>query len=734
MPLAKLSLHSSARTLGLGVALTLLMGSVQAASAPSQQFQQWSGERWVTRSVSLVELGLTTPAVLDNSNGQREFYLPVPADVRLSEAALQLNGRYLRADGGRTTVTVSIDGYPVAARRLNDDQGDASQSIPVDGVARAGGFVRVGINWSSVLSDMVCTDQRAPGNSLKIDPSTRFSYKYERAAITTVVGAWNALPLRPVMLVAGAGMTAQAYDTAWRTGVAIERAGRHATVLSLPQVGATIDLSHAEVPATLRTVPAFAALAEHNPRHVLKDAAQLGALLLLGEHGPLHADLVITDPALLTAVRTALDALGAQVAGAAPDAVAAYNTLVAANFSVLTTASPDNLRLAQFGGLPTIAVPSSSVAKTATLLGTLWKPTAQGQNITTTTVQSPRLDGDILPLSRFGAITGSFDVLGRSERSVVVDLGAVGADGRLPDRLTVDVSAAPSINGEAPIVSLFVNNYLLGAEKVTANGTPQRLDVAIPRYALTARNEVRVAFLRQPTQVRCHDTPMAYPVAILPGSQLHFAKADGGNDFVGMAGKFADGASLMLPDSWLAQPATSLPLVIRMADAAGLSVEKSTLQLVPQGQAAKPDAAFLALDVAPAGYSPGSAPRSGRLVLRGHVQSAQLDISGVDHLATAELIRTGGQQGIVFQNIGKQSPLLATAFRLGRGNLAVFNDTGPVLQLESEEMNGTAPGRSSGRWELGMLIWVSLGVLFVLLLIAARIANVRRRKAQSRQG
>lgn len=731
---------TSFQVLALGAAIAVtaldaLAGPAAAATGAAQQFQQWRDERWVARSVSLGELGLTTPAVLDNGNTQREFYLPVPAGVRLSDGALQVNGRYLRADGGRTTVALAIDGYPVAARRLNEDQGDASHTLAVDGQPRAGGFVRVGVNWSSVLSDMVCTDQRAPGNSLTIDPSTRFSYKYERTAIDTVGAAWSALPLRPVILVAGAALTANGYDSAWRTGVALERSGRQAIVMALPAAGATVDLSRTEVPAALLRLPAFAALAGREARHVLGDAAELGALLLLGEHGPLHADLLIAEPALLAPINAALAALGAQVAAVAPDALGAYNALLAAHFNLLTGgATQDALTLARFGGLPTIAIPAGSGARAATLLGTLWRPAAQGAQLLATTVRAPRRDRDTMPLSHFGAITGSFDVLARAERSVVVDLGAVGADGRLPDRLAVDLAAAPSINGEAPVVSLFVNNYLLAARKLVADGSAQRLEAAIPRYALSARNEVRVAFQRQPTQVRCHDTPMAYPVAILPGSELHFAKADGRADFVGMAGRYADGASMLLPAAWLARGGESLPLVIRMADAAGLPVDQTTLQWVAGTDAAKPASPFLALDVALDGYTPGAAARAGRLVLRAGAAgkgAAQLDVGGVDRLATAEVVTAAGQPGIAFQNIGAQAPKLLAAFRLGRGNLALLGDSGPVLQLESEDFDSaaatnttTAGGR---RWEAGVLIWGALAALFVLLLVAARIAGARRR-------
>jgi len=55
-------------------------------------------------------------------------------------------------------------------------------------------------------------------------------------------------------------------------------------------------------------------------------------------------------------------------------------------------------------------------------------------------------------MSQFGAIAGSIDVLNRADRTITFELGAVASDGRLPQALAFDLSAAPSINGEAPVV------------------------------------------------------------------------------------------------------------------------------------------------------------------------------------------------------------------------------------------------------------------------------------------
>jgi len=337
-------------------------------------------------------------------------------------------------------------------------------------------------------------------------------------------------------------------------------------------------------------------------------------------------------------------------------------------------------------------------------------------------------------LSRFGDFAGTVDVLARAERNVVFDLGAVATDGRLPDQISVDLAAAPSINGEAPIASIYINDFLLGAQKLVADGSAQRLTVAVPRYVLAARNEVRVAFLRQPTQVRCHDTPMAYPVSILPGSHLHLAKVDGANDFIGLAGQYATSGSLLVPNAWLAQPASTLPLVIRMADAAGLAPAATSLQLVAAGQNGKPSAAFLALDVAIDGYQPGAAARNGRLVLQHNGADALLDITGVDHLATAEVVKLAGQNGIVYRDVGPTAPTLERPFRLGRGNLAVLNDAGPALQMDMDDPNGARVAEADNPqslWQRHMSWWIALTLAILLILLVARVVHVKRRRGRN---
>ena len=84
--------------------------------------------------------------------------------------------------------------------------------MALSGQARNDGFIRFGIQWSSVMSESMCADQRAPGNALRVEPSSRFTYSYDRSAIKSIATAWSALPPNPVLLVSGKNLSAEAYD------------------------------------------------------------------------------------------------------------------------------------------------------------------------------------------------------------------------------------------------------------------------------------------------------------------------------------------------------------------------------------------------------------------------------------------------------------------------------------------------------------------------------------------
>lgn len=730
MPLSNL-LPASARTLALG-ALALLCST--AGAAPADLFRQWAADPWIERQVSLADLGFDKPIALRGGGGdndiRRELFLPVPAGIPLQGATLQLDADYLRGDGGRSTFVLSLDGYPVSSRRFSDDKGDASLNIGVDGARRDTGFVRVGALWNSVVSDVVCADQSAPGNVLRVLPTTRLRYRIDRSQLGSLATAWSTLPPAPVLLVASRSVGQPAYDAAWRIGVALERAGKRVQVRALPAVGDTIDMGNAPLPADLRSVPAFAALAAEGGRHRIGSAAEVGALLTLGSHGPLQADIAIADSALAQQVNAALDALGAQMGGVDAEAFAAWR---ASAFGL--AAQPPKageVALKSFGGAPVVAVAADAGPKAALLFDSLWKPVAGGSTIALATVSRPRPDERIL-LSDLGGKPGSLDVGNRSDWTATFGIEDVTDDGRGPRALVFDLSATPDSTGAGPVASVYYNDFLLGAELLPPDGKPHRMRVRVPDYMLAARNVVRVSFLRQLSKPRCHDQQTSYPVSVLPTSHVELGKIASGSTFTGVRRLFADGGQVIVPAAWLADAPTSLPRAIRYADTAGVSLARTTLVVVADDKArdpVRPTATFLALGL-PVENAPARLdPQQGRLVLA-NGKTTLLDASHLDRTAVLQVADSGGQRGIVFEATAPDAPVPRKPLQLSHGDVALLDANGVTLEIDSRDPHGAQladQANPESLWQRYRGWWIALGVVVVLLLLVARIAQVRRRQ------
>ena len=84
--------------------------------SPAEIFRRMSSDTWVTRVVTLADTGITNPLVLGYSESAREIALPVPPGVPIVNGTVQMDASFVRADGGRTTLILSLDGFPVTAR------------------------------------------------------------------------------------------------------------------------------------------------------------------------------------------------------------------------------------------------------------------------------------------------------------------------------------------------------------------------------------------------------------------------------------------------------------------------------------------------------------------------------------------------------------------------------------------------------------------------------------------
>ena len=715
--------------------LTLLppLAGAQPANSPAEVFQRLNADNWISREVSLAELGFNGPLVLGAPETRREIYLPVPPNVPLSNGEIKLNSSYMRADGGRTSLVLSVDSFPVSSRPFALEKGDASLLLGVDGSARPSGFVRLGLNWSTALgADWICADGRTPGNVLRVEPDSRFSYRYDASAIRDLTTAWGALPTVPVILVSSKNLGSDAYDSDWRMGAALERIGKRSRIVVLPMVGDVVNMEGVSIPAALRNLPGFSGLAQGG-KYKLKDAAEVGALLSLGSGGPFRADIVIADKAMTTAMAAAFDAMRTQLQAVAPEAVAPYGEWRTRALDLSSRAlAAKEVRLAHLFGRPTILVAADAGAKAAGLFSTYWNKLAISPLMVVQAADEPVSDASAVSLKYLGGKPGSFDVLAHADWNTNFDIGAVAADGRLPGTLVLDVAASPSAARTPPVVSIFMNDILLGAKQMDANGKRERITVPIPQYSLAARNLLRVSFVRQLASDRCRETPEAYPVSVLPSSHMLLEKVDPSNDFNGMVSRYARGAHVMVPAAYLADSGNTLPRVVRLAASTGVSPVNASFTAVNGNAMPAIDGPFLALEL-PLKDQPSKIKLDGgRIVMASSNDKVLLDVSGVDGAGVLEVIKVGGNTGVMYRNVGTQAPGMDKTLLLAQGDVAVIGSGGLLTEINTADPSGRAVlGGARKPWMISSSYWWLLPILAVIgmVLLMVFASRARRRRA-----
>lgn len=666
--------------------------AASAVSAP-EVFRRMNADPWVSRVVTFTDLGFSGPLVLGYPETQREILLPVPPGVALANATLQIDASFVRADGGRTTLILSLDGYPVSARPVATERGDGSLTLAVDGAPRPSGLVRFNIDWRTAIGrENTCTDSRTPGNLLRIEPSSRFSYRYDGSAVHDLSTAWAALPASPMILIAGNKLSSDAYDSAWRLGVALDRAGKRPRIRALPAVGDVVDLQGVVVPTALRKIPAFAALAEGGKRRV-KDMAEVGALMALGQAGPLQADIVIGDRATASVLAQALDELRAQLPADVVDPFAEWRARALDGWGRQLAAG--QVRLANVFGRPAIVVGPDAGGHAASLFTQSWQQIAIGPSLVVHAADEPKADLAAVSLKYLGAKPGTLEVLSRADWHAGFDIGAVAMEGRGPGTLLMDLAAAPGAARAPAVVSVFFNDVLLAAKEMEANGRRERIVAPIPRHLLSTRNDIRVSFVRQQASDRCRESPEPYPVSVLASSHIVLDRIEPMGDFSGLISRFADGVNLLVPIAYLYDSQHTLPRVITLASSTGVSPTRARFIPVTDVGPPKLKGPFLSIDVPLENTASEVKLEGGRLFVGSESERPLLDVGGLNRAGLLEVTTLGRDAGAIYRTLGRDAPPMDKPMRLSGGNIAVIGMSGLRAELNTIDPSGQGMSREA---------------------------------------
>ena len=644
---------------------------------------------WITRDTSLADLGISEPVVLSNSDAHQDFYLPVPRGVPIADATLNFDARYTKDEPGRTNLVLWADGVPLAAQNIADGNGPVLRNLPLEQRLRSTGFLRLGVDWQSEIALRRCESNRATANALTISPQTRLSYRYDASAIGNLDDAWSTLPGKPVLLVSDTKLDQQVYDSAWRMGVAMQRAGKRVDVKAFPAVGDEIDTRALQIPAGLAQAPVFAAVAGKE-RHKLASAAEIGALLVLGAPA-VTGDVVIASPALRAKLNAALDALQTELASD-PDAADAFKSWRQARAPLAgADMAAKEVRLAPMGRLSVIAVAPDAGAQAAGVFNAAWRRILVSRQVQVQTATPPQsFQGDGVRLSALGGAPDSFDVVSRGDWNVNFPLASVSSDGRMPDELIIDLAAAPGARPPAGGLGILERDIAgrQAARRRRPSGTPDgaRARLRAGRKQRRARQRAAPARLgglqRNPaglSRQRAADQPCQAGPA--PARRhVHRPAAPAGGQSAGPGSRQLPGQCTHQPQAtdrhrdsqWRVRHAR------RTRRVAGRPGRQARAHLPGAGSA---------LD----GAKPKVQVSDQKQLLVAGRSTTWLDISGLSGLSTAEVVSTGGQDGVLWHALGPQSGKLDTPFVLNRGDIAVIAANGPVAWIDSTNPDASKP-------------------------------------------
>ncbi|MBV6288894.1 hypothetical protein [Pseudomonas aegrilactucae] len=701
------------------------------ASPGSEALRALAQDDWVQRSVSLADLGISNPVVLEESDNRQAFFLPVPKGVPLHDAAIKVQGSFLKGEAANAALKMSVDGRPLFARPVTETSGTLQQVLPVETYGHTSGFVNFTIDWSSPSGQRLCEPTRQSSNILTLSPHTELTYRYSKQALHTLADAWSTLPGQPVIMIAAGSLEQTSFDSAWRLGVALERAAKRAQVRAFPAVGDVVSIDELNIPTALSSVAPFSALAG-KASHTVANAAELGALLVLDAPAT-RADLAIADAALIGQINAALDALRTALQ-ADSDALKALDEWRSRHATLsLKPLASQQVRLASLGHQAVIGVAGDAGAKAAGVFDSQWRNVLISPEAT---IHAAGEDADEqrLRITDLGGSPTAFDVVTRGEWNAVFPLSAVAADGRMPGELVLEVAAAPGASSTLPVASVLWNGILLNARQLTADGKPERLSARVPGYALGVTNTLQIRFQRQPVSPNCAEIPQGYPVNVLPTSFLRSAEAEADGTFVGLLPLLAGHSQVIVPGTALQAPAAHLRQVIRLASAASVSPVHAELTLADGAQAFKPTRPFLALGVNLDGAKPLIDVKELQRLRAGGDNNRLLDLQGPQPLSAVSVVNANSQPGVVWYALGEQVLTPREAFVLNRGNAVVLGEDGPLTWIDTTDpelsqklgLSGTPfhQWRQYLAWTLPLLATAVLGML--LLGVLARRSRLKK--------
>jgi hypothetical protein len=576
--------------------------------------------------VTLADIGFVNGLRLSNLGGHRELFVPLPQDGEVAATELVLAIDDITAYEAKRNLEVQVNDRTVAAIALDGNSRGRIVRVALGKMRPKDGYIKLSFLYSGAATLDRCIDVRFVGDTLTIRPETAVEVDVGAVSELDVATTAMLMPRDVAIVIPSRRVTENEVATAITIARSLISSGRRVSF-------------H-------RGYEAVADLAKRD------DAARWKRSIVL--IGPLAEAANVIDPPLT------------RMAGA----VQPFGTLAAVRVS----------------GLPALLVSDGSVVRAGRLFASPLRAATRGIALASVGDAAPvDLPTDRVTFEQLAIAPAQADVFGRADLTAIVDTRRLPPETRAT-RLLLDVMVAPDGGGEKAVVSVFVNERLLGST-VAAFGDATHLDLSLPDGLVGGIANVRAIVQRNSPQSNCRLESQGYPAQILGSSALVLASADGTpHDFSDLTSHFAHGIKLLLPAAAADQPVAVLGLLAQVVDQLSPDIAPLDVNFTAGNGTPAPDGPFIAVsDRPPAGTNPRVHFDRGRVAVTDRTGRTLLDIGGFVGGAVAQLVNASDYPGLWIKPLAADGATPSpNDLHLDHGDVAFIDGNGVALAMSTE--------------------------------------------------
>ena len=577
-------------------------------------------------AVTLADIGFVNGLRFGNLGGHHELYVPLPldGDVAASELVLALDD--VSAYDARRNLEVQVNDRTVTAISLDGKSHDRVIRVPLGRTKPKDGYLKLTFLYSGAATLDRCIDVRFVGDSVTIRAETALEIDLGPVAKLDVATIAALMPRDVAIVLPGRPVAASEMATAVTVASSLISSGRHVSF--------------------------------YHGYNGLADLAKSD------ESGHWVRGIVLIGP--LSDAVSAIDVPTVKISGA----IQPFGVLAAARVA----------------GQPALLISDGDAVRAGRLFASPLLAATRGVAAATVGETSPSEQAaERISFDQLRVAPAEAEVFGRADLTAVLDMRRLPPETRA-SRLLLDVMVAPDGAGEKAVVSVFVNERLLGST-IAATNEATHLDLVLPEGLVGTNANVRALIQRDSAQGNCRFEPQGYPAQILGSSSLLLEKANGApHDFSDLTARFSRGLQLLLPMASANRPDLVLGLVSQTVNQLAIDLAPIRVSFITGGYGAAPDAPFIVVsDVAPTGSTPRVRFDQGRVAVTDHGGRTLLDLGGFAGGAVAQVVTSGDYPGLWIKPLSTDGSLpTPSELHLDRGDVAFIDGDGVALAMSTE--------------------------------------------------